>query len=56
MKQKESEQQTKERMIKYAASLGITLTVIDRPSEKNLFPEKLEEANRILANTKPDKK
>lgn len=51
------EQQEKERIIKYAASLGVNLTVIDRPSAKNLFPEKLEEANRILANTKhPDKK
>lgn len=51
------EEQEKERIIKYAASLGVNLTVIDRPSAKNLFPEKLEEANRILANTKhPDKK
>jgi hypothetical protein len=58
MKQQLSkEEQEKERIIKYAASLGVNLTVIDRPSAKNLFPEKLEEANRILANTKhPDKK
>ncbi|WP_153825459.1 hypothetical protein [Niastella caeni] len=56
MKQKESEQQKKERMIKYAASLGVTLTVSDKLSEKIYFPEKVEEAKRILANTKPDKK
>ena len=47
------EQQEKERIIKYAASLGINLTVSDKPSEKNRCrPEKLEEANRIIANTK----
>ena len=53
MKQKKSkEEQEKERIIKYAASLGINLTVSDKLSDKNLFPEKLEEANRVIANTK----
>jgi hypothetical protein len=46
------EQQEKERIIKYAASLGINLTVGDKPSEKIYFPEKVEEANRVIANTK----
>ena len=53
MKQKKSKEELeKERIIKYAASLGIKLTVSDKLSDKNLFPEKLEEANRVIANTK----
>lgn len=40
----------KERIIKYAASLGVNLTVSDKPSEKIYFPEKLEEANKFVAN------
>jgi hypothetical protein len=46
------EELEKERIIKYAASLGIKLTVSDKPSEKIYFPEKVEEANRAIANTK----
>ena len=53
MKQKKSKEELeKERIIKYAASLGVNLTVIDRPSTKNLFPEKLEEANKVVAEMK----
>jgi hypothetical protein len=53
MKQKMSKEELeKERIIKYAASLGIKLTVSDNLSDKNLFPEKLEEANRVISNTK----
>ena len=54
MKKKMSreEQLRKERAIKFAASLGINLTVSDKPSEKIYFPEKVEEANRVIANTK----
>jgi hypothetical protein len=37
-------------MIKYAASLGINLTVSDKPSEKIYFPEKVEKANWVVAN------
>jgi hypothetical protein len=40
----------KERMIKYAASLGVTLIVSDKPSEKIYFPEKVEECNKFVAN------
>jgi hypothetical protein len=51
MKQKKSKEEVeKERIIKYAASLGINLTVSDKPSEKIYFPEKVEKANKILAN------
>jgi hypothetical protein len=54
MKKKMSreEQFRKERAIKFAASLGIKLTVSDKPSDKIYFPEKVEEANRVIANTK----
>jgi hypothetical protein len=54
MKKKMSreEQLRKERAIKFAASLGIKLTVSDKPSDKIYFPEKVEEANRVIANTK----
>lgn len=45
-------EQEKERIIKYAASLGIKLTVSDKPSEKIYFPEKLEEANKMLSKMK----
>jgi hypothetical protein len=41
-------------MIKFAASLGITLTVSDKPSEKIYFPEKVEEANRVLSQLNLD--
>lgn len=46
------QQKKKERMIKYAASLGVTLTVSDKPSEKIYFPEKVEKANWVAANMK----
>ena len=39
----------KKRIIKFAASLGINLTVLDRPSQITKLPEKIEESNRILA-------
>lgn len=48
-KQLKEEQLEKERIIKFAASLGVTLTVTDKPSEKIYFPEKVEEANRVLS-------
>jgi hypothetical protein len=47
LKKKENE---KEEVIKFAASLGINLTVLDRPSEKIYFPEKVEDAKKTLAN------
>lgn len=43
------EELEKERMIKFAASMGINLTVLDRPSEKIYFPEKVEEANKVIS-------
>jgi hypothetical protein len=46
------EQKKKERMIKYAASLGVTLTVSDKPSETIHFPDKVEKANWVVANMK----
>jgi hypothetical protein len=52
MKPKES---NKDRAAKKAASLGMKITVnkeLDKLSNKVLFPEKLEQANKILANTK----
>jgi hypothetical protein len=54
MKQKMiTKEQEKERIIKYAASLGINLTVSDKPSEKILCrPEKMEQANWVIANMK----
>jgi hypothetical protein len=53
-KVKTEEQLEKERIIKFAASLGITLTVSDKPSEKIYFPEKLAEANRVLSQLNLD--
>ncbi|MBO9205020.1 MULTISPECIES: hypothetical protein [Niastella] len=37
------------RIIKYAASLGINLTVSDEPSRVRKLPQKIEESNRMLA-------
>ena len=52
---KEEQQLEKERIIKFAASLGINLTVVDRPSNKNAVrPEKLAEANRVLSQMNLD--
>lgn len=50
----EEQQLEKERIIKFAASIGINLTVLDRPSEKVHFPEKLAEANRVLSQLNLD--
>jgi hypothetical protein len=49
-----NEQLEKERIIKFAASFGVTLTVSDKPAEKIYFPEKLEEANRVLSQLNLD--
>jgi hypothetical protein len=49
MKPKEND---KKEAIKFAASLGINLTVGNKPSEKIYFPEKVELANDILSKTK----
>jgi PP-loop superfamily ATP-utilizing enzyme len=38
----------KKRIIEYAASLGINLTVLDRPSQQ-IQSEKVKESNRMLA-------
>lgn len=48
-KVKTEEQLEKERIIKFAASLGVTLTVSDKPAEKIYFPEKLEKANEVIS-------
>jgi hypothetical protein len=48
MMQKENKVQA----AKKAASLGINLTVGKKPSQKVYFPEKLEQANKILSNIK----
>lgn len=48
------EQLERERIIKFAASLGINLTVLDKPSDKIYFPEKVEEANRVLSQLNLD--
>lgn len=54
-KENKAEQQLeKERIIKFAASLGINLTVVDRPAEAHCRPEKLEEANRVLSQMNLD--
>jgi hypothetical protein len=52
MKQTEIQKKEKEKeeVIKFAASLGINLTVLDKPSEKIYFPEKVEDARKTLAN------
>ena len=39
----------KKRIIKFAASMGIKLTVLDRPSQVRKLPEKIEESNKVLA-------
>jgi hypothetical protein len=49
MKQKEK---NKAQAAKKAASLGINLTVGKKSSGKVYFPEKLEQANKILSNMK----
>ncbi|HEY8391032.1 MAG TPA: hypothetical protein VIL26_08845 [Clostridia bacterium] len=49
MKRKDN---SKEQAAKKAASLGINLKVGKKSSGKVLFPEKLEQANKILSNTK----
>ena len=43
------EQLEKERIIKFAASLGITLTVSDKPSEQRYVPEKYQKANEVIS-------
>ena len=48
--QLKEEQLEKERMIKFAASLGITLTVTDKPSDTNYIPEKYKNLDEILSN------
>jgi hypothetical protein len=51
MKQTEIQKKEKEKeeVIKFAASLGINLTVLDRPSQIVKLPEKIEESNKALA-------
>jgi|GEM_PF-1108972 len=49
MKQKEN---NKSQATKKAASLGINLKVSKKASGKVYFPEKLEQANKILSNLK----
>jgi hypothetical protein len=41
----------KKRIIEYAASLGINLTVLDRPSEKGPIPEKYR---KVQHNVSPN--
>jgi hypothetical protein len=38
----------KKRIIEFAASMGINLTVVDEPSKVTKLPAKIEESNRIL--------
>lgn len=42
----------KKQALKLAASLGVNLKVVKEKSEKVYFPEKVEQANKIIANTK----
>lgn len=49
MKQKED---NKQQAAKKASSLGLNLKVSKEKSDKVYFPEKLEQANKILSNTK----
>lgn len=39
----------KERIIKFAASLGITLTVSDKPSEQKYVPEKYRNFDEVIS-------
>jgi hypothetical protein len=44
-----------EQLVEYARSLGINLTIdpsLDKYSGKSLFPEKVEEAKKVLTNLK----
>jgi hypothetical protein len=50
MKQKDNN--NKKQAAKKASSLGLNLKVSKEKSDKIYFPEKLEQANKILANTK----
>lgn len=44
------EQLEKERIIKFAASFGVTLTVSDKPSDTNYVPEKYKNMDEIFSN------
>lgn len=44
------EQLEKERIIKFAASLGITLTVSDKLSDQKYVPEKYKNMDEIFSN------
>lgn len=44
------EQLEKERIIKFAASFGVTLTVSDKPSEPGEVPEKYKNMDEIFSN------
>lgn len=44
------EQLEKERIIKFAASFGVTLTVSDKPSEPGPVPEKYKNMDEIFSN------
>jgi len=48
-KVKTEEQLEKERIIKFAASLGITLTVSDKPSDQRYVPEKYRNFDEVVS-------
>jgi hypothetical protein len=47
--QVKDEQLEKERIIKFAASLGVTLTVSDKPSDQKHVPEKYKNLDEIIS-------
>jgi hypothetical protein len=48
--QLKAEQLEKERIIKFAASFGVTLTVSDKPSDTKYVPEKYKNLDEIISN------